>query len=422
MNRKKNDDYTFFLDSVPPFSETMDLIGMFNLLNVLDNFHLHLSVIHIAGTNGKGSCTAMLDSIYRANGYSVGTFMSPYIRDYRECIHIHGILISIKAMNAATQVIEKAYRYLESSGKKLPTKYECITCIALYAMHQAEVDLAIIETLMGGKDDATNVFTKIEAALITSIGFDHMEFLGNSLTEIALHKAGIIKKDCPVFINPNSIEVLNVIERYSKKINAPFYISEDFLKHSSIDITPYLPLPLNGSHQIDNFLGVMSIITYLNSKYPVASYKITNGLTKLNHPCRIETITIKGHKITFDGSHNKEGLIALYNYLLECKKTSDIPVTLVFGTLKGKNFHEGLSLLAQLSSEVILTTPESPRALDITSYLKDTYIPFPKISDSIAHIQHMINIRTTPVHIVICGSFYIACPFRNALYKLSDTL
>ncbi len=158
MDDQTTMNYITFLDSIPPFSDKMDLIGMHNMLNLLDNFHETLCVIHIAGTNGKGSCASMLASIYGASGYHVGAYLSPYIDDYRECIHINGSLVSIDIMNAATQVIQKAYHSLRQNNLQLPTQYECLTCIALYAMHLEHVDLAIIETLMGGRDDATNVF------------------------------------------------------------------------------------------------------------------------------------------------------------------------------------------------------------------------------------------------------------------------
>jgi dihydrofolate synthase/folylpolyglutamate synthase len=415
MDNKTRYHYTFFLDSVPPFSDKMDLIGMFNLLEELGNFHEELSVIHIAGTNGKGSCTIMLDSIYRANGYSCATYTSPYIDDYRECIHINGSMISVKAMNNATQEIQIAYERLQSNEKQLPTQYECLTAIAFYSMYKANVNLAIIETLMGGRDDATNVFKNIEAALITSISYDHTEFLGPSLMDITMHKAGIIQANCPVFINPNKIEVIEAICSYATTLNAPCYVSKDYLNTSSIGLMEYLPLPLNGSHQVDNFFGVLSIITYLNKRYPLLSQNTRIGLSKLHYPCRIETFEQNGHTITLDGSHNEDGLTALYQHLLAQKTRSSVPIILVFGSLKGKNYQRGLSLLASLASEIILTTPNSPRALEANLYNSQDYTTISNLDECILYIKNRLKKRTTPLHFVICGSFYIAYPFRRAL-------
>lgn len=415
MDNQARYHYTFFLDSVPPFSDKMDLIGMYNLLEELGNFHEELSVIHIAGTNGKGSCTIMLDSIYRANGYTCATYTSPYIDDYRECIHINGSMISVEAMNETTQEIQIAYERLQSKGKQLPTQYECLTVIAFYSMYKANVNLGIIETLMGGRDDATNVFKNIEAALITSISYDHTEFLGPSLMDITMHKAGIIQANCPVFINPNKIEVIEAICSYATTLKAPCYVSKDYLNTSSIDLVDYLPLPLNGTHQIDNFLGVLSIITYLNKRYPTLSKKNRIGLGGLHHPCRIETFEQNGHTITLDGSHNEDGLTALYQYLLADKTSSSAPIILVFGSLKGKNYQRGLSLLASLASEIILTTPNSPRALETKAYNIQDHTIISNLDECILYIQNRLKKRTTPLHFVICGSLYIACPFRTAL-------
>lgn len=422
MDDQTTMNYITFLDSIPPFSDKMDLIGMHNMLNLLDNFHETLSVIHIAGTNGKGSCASMLASIYGASGYHVGAYLSPYIDNYRECIHINGSLVSIDTINAATQVIQKAYHTLRQNNLQLPTQYECLTCIALYAMHLEHVDLAIIETLMGGRDDATNVFPSIKAALITSIGYDHMEFLGDRLVDIAMHKAGIAKPKCPLFINPNAPEVIDTIATYAQSIEAPYYISHAYLSMLNIDYQRFLPLPLNGKHQIDNFFGVLSVLTYLHSDYPVTNDSIFKGLATLHHPCRIENFNINGHLITIDGGHNNEGLSALYDYLVEQDSTDALPILLVFGSLKGKKNQQGLALLSSLASEVITTTPKSPRALKATDYTQPNYTPVPSLDHCIDLIKERIKKRNPRTHIVICGSFYIAHPFRIALDTLSHQL
>ncbi len=416
MNQHTLPSYAIFLNHVPPFTEKMERTGMLNLLHALGNFHEHLAVIHIAGTNGKGSSSYMLDTIYRGHGYTVGMFISPYIDDYRECIYINGQQISITAMNTATETVEKAYLHLKKEHKQLPTQYECLTCIGLYAMYTEKVDLAIVETLMGGRDDATNVFSKILAALITSIGYDHTEFLGNSLIEIASHKSGIAKSNSPIFVNSNPDEVIDTIQKYANSIQASFHVSDHYLSQKNININNYLPLPLNGQHQIQNFSGVLSVLNHLSPLYPIDFHRIPSLLSRLQPPCRIETFSINGHNITLDGSHNNEGLMALSHYLE--KETTATPIILVFGSLKNKKNTLALEHLMSLSTEVIFTTAKSPRANDPRDYPFDCDRIIPDLDLCMDTILHRIHTVTTPFHFVICGSFYVAHPFRQRLKKI----
>lgn len=420
--------YSDFLMSLPSFSEKMNQDGIFALLNELNNFHNTLKVIHIAGTNGKGSTATMLSSIYHKAGYNVGAFISPYFADIRECIFLNNIMIDVELMNTATKTVAAAYERLRIKNAPLPTHYECITVVALLVMKIKEVDLCFVEALMGGKDDATNIFSSPLLTIITAISYDHTEYLGSRLSSIAGHKAGIIKKNVPVIVNKNTSEALNTIMTRANELNAPLVQSWD--TQSEISLKFFSFLTLRGSHQYENLLGVLTTINTLNAYYPVSQEQIIAGLSSVVHPCRLEQLSIDSNLFLLDGSHNLQGIEALEKYIhtyLENYKR-----IFIFGILKDKDIESILPIISHLAYKLILVTPQSPRALDgdsIFSRLNYEERNKTSVAASIEDALKLAKRSTEAIScfgsnnekqatcIVACGSFTVSFPVRNLILK-----
>lgn len=414
--------YSKFLASIPPFYEEMNLDGIKALLHQLGDFHETLKVIHIAGTNGKGSSVKMLSSIYKNAGYKVGSFTSPYIEDYRECIHIDDTIIDMSLMNLSTLKVSKAYQQLVDKNSPLPTHYECITVVALLSMYLEKVDLAIVEVLMGGLNDATNVFSAPLLTLITSISLDHTEYLGNTIELIAAQKAGIIKDNCPVVLNKNTKSVTDVVKNTATDLNSPFYNSDEFLEniYTDEDLSHFVNhLNLNGIHQRDNLQGVLTIIELLNPKYKVSLEQILGGLENVIHPCRIEQISKDGLDYIIDGGHNEEGILALVNYLKNNHGSNRL--VFVLGMLRDKDQNMIGQHIYSIADLVILTKPYNSRTYDIDNFYaklkqedKAKTITLPLIEDVYKHLLSNKKQATNTLFIA-CGSLYVSYPLRKLI-------
>lgn len=417
------DLYSDFLMGIPGFTKDMGLTGILALLNALNNFHKELRVIHIAGTNGKGSSAIMLSSIYQQANYQVATFTSPYFSDIRECISINNKVISVQFMNEATSKVKEAYNTLVAEEAPLPTHYECITVVALLSMYIACVDICIIETLMGGLNDATNIFDAPLVSLITSISYDHMEYLGDTLASIATHKAGIIKPHCPIILNRNPDEVITICTSKANQLGSPFIYSWDKQNKETAQYFSYLSLL--GDHQYENLLGVLSVIELLSDQFIVDQGAISIGLSKVIHPCRIEKQTYKNLPFILDGSHNVDGIKALISYITKNHSTDNI--TLIFGILRDKDFQTITSLLFPLAKKVILVTPESTRALDATELynvlpqkLQDKSVIATDMEDALLRAiclsnnedPHKNKTQAIQSLVIACGSFTVCYPIR----------
>jgi len=416
----ENQPYYKFLKTIPSFGAKMGHNGILAILHELGNFHKCLNIIHIAGTNGKGSCTKILSSIYHAAGYKTASFTSPYISDYRECIFINELEIDIPLMNVASSKIAKAYQSLVTKNLPLPTHYECITVTAFMAMYLEKAEICIIETLMGGLHDATNIISKPLSTLITSISIDHTNYLGTSIEEIAVHKAGIIKKNCPVVVNLLNNDAYAIIEETALANNSLLIDSYTYVKHKyNLDkLNLYAKtLVLKGDHQYNNLCGVLSTIHILHNKYPVHHDEIINGLSKVIHPCRIEAITFNNHNFIFDGAHNEDGILALINYLKN--NYSKHSITFILGILEDKDISMITQHIYTIAHKVILTKPINPRSFNPHMVLQQLELSQKSITtisndfkDIVVQIQPN---KATNTLFVVCGSLYLCTPFKEYL-------
>jgi len=295
-----------YLASFDKFGIHLGLGRIKQLLDALGNPHQQIPVIHIAGTNGKGSVCAFLLSILKSAGYRVGRYTSPHLRDWRERITINGEWISEEDLLFSLDQVDKAIIPDQS-----PTQFEVITAAMWLYFAQQKVDIAVIETGLGGRLDATNVCDRPLVCAITSIGLDHCQQLGNTLGEIAFEKAGIIKPRCPVIIAENAPEAIAVLQSIAAQKNAPITLvnaaEKSNLGATWQDFT--YPLPLLGKHQLINSAIAIAVIQSLRRQgWVISDAEIRDGMMATQWDGRLQwmefSLNGKCCQILIDGAHN----------------------------------------------------------------------------------------------------------------------
>ncbi|ELY0461857.1 bifunctional folylpolyglutamate synthase/dihydrofolate synthase [Listeria innocua] len=328
--------------------------------------------VHIAGTNGKGSTLTFIRSSLEEAGYKTGTFTSPYIETFNERISVNGIPVSDQMIVDLANRIKPIAEELEKTVYGPPSEFEIITAMMFLCFAEYEpIDIGIIEVGLGGRLDSTNVLTPL-ISVITTIGMDHMEFLGNSIEQIAGEKAGIIKPGIPVIsgvIQKEAQEVIinNAVRNNSNVawLNKDFFIQnrgdEITFKTSHGDEIPDITIGLLGIHQLNNAAVAIKVLQYLNtfSSYEINQSAIKQGLKKAFWPGRMELLDVKPF-IMLDGAHNPEGVKTFANSI----KTYPGHKKIIVSILKDKNYQEMIALLKTIpDTEILLTTFDYPRAM-----------------------------------------------------------
>lgn len=298
------------------------------LLTALGNPHLKVPIIHVAGTNGKGSVCAYLDSILRTAGYEVGRFTSPHLVEVRDCITLNGSIIPQAAFQAAQAKVIHA----DETAKITASSFEKLTATAFqaFSVSQPDIDVAVVEVGMGGLTDATNVCPAPLATVITAIDLDHQAFLGNTFREIATVKAGIIKRNTACVVSPQADpEALQAIQAVAASLDAPLHtvtvpnntvVNADAANTISLAGKPIsVKLPLAGAYQIANASTAATTIDVLRSTHAafrsITDKHIVMGIEATRWPGRLDWISYKGHSILVDGAHNGASIAALKQYL-----------------------------------------------------------------------------------------------------------
>src|SRR5690554_1191385 len=320
-----------FIHNTNKFGMKLGLENMKNLLNILGDPQNHLKYIHIAGTNGKGSTSALLHSILKEQGYRVGLFISPYLEEFTERIQINGVHIKKDELADLARKVKTAIETMVSKGLQHPTEFEIVTAIGLMYFHLKKVDIVVLEVGLGGRLDSTNIIPSSEVSIITAIGKDHIKQLGNSLGKIAAEKAGIIKKNGRVVIYPQIPEAEEVIKDVALKNNAEVYFVEKervSILESSLEgqvfsykgeelVMPKVEIKLLGRHQIYNAATILKVIEVLNQRnFKITQRAITMGFKNTCWPGRFEIIS-KKPLIILDGAHNEQGAEAFYKTIKE---------------------------------------------------------------------------------------------------------
>ena len=404
--------------------EKFNLNRVRGLLELIGNPHLHYPSVHIAGTKGKGSVAAMTESVLRSSGHITGLFTSPHIHDLRERIRVNGKIISQKSF---AQLLTELQPQIEMTQNI--TYYEIMTILALEWFARQSIDIAVLEVGLGGRLDATNIVTPSVCA-ITTISYDHMELLGNTIEDIAAEKAGIIKAGIPIVSGPQSDSALAVLERHAAAINAPLVDSskEWAWEHIESNFSNQLfaiwrfgqhrniakhRIPLLGQHQIENATIVMTIIDQLRQQgWCIPKSAVSTGLNQVNWPVRCEIIRCRP-PILIDSAHNGASASQLTQVLADIFPHHKR--ILIFGAMRDKDIKSMFAELLPNCNHIVLTSIGVPRSM------------LPDELDSIAaaydcpttlenNIENALNIATRLAGnngvVVVAGSITIAASIR----------
>jgi len=342
-----------FLYDLRLFGAKFGLENTFQLTALAGNPQEKLRFIHVAGTNGKGSTCAMLESIYRSAGLRVGLFTSPHLVSFRERIQVNRRLIGENEVVRLVEELRPLLRHFPDGHH--PTFFEVVTVMALKHFAEQHCDLVIWETGLGGRLDATNIVKPL-ASVITNIQFDHQQWLGDSLEKIAFEKAGIIKPGVPAITATEEPDALAVIEQTARTKNAPLtrVRSSEFGVRSS-------ELPLLGEHQKLNAALALATVEVLQNQIRVAEKEMCTGLANVIWPGRLQLVTREsGRKILLDGAHNPAGAKALREAL-----EKNFPMTkrtLVLGVLQDKDWQHICETLAPLAAQIFTVPVFSERS------------------------------------------------------------
>ncbi len=368
-------------------------LGLENIRRLIDELHVDLAgarVIHVAGTNGKGSVCAMIDSICRAQKYRTGLFTSPHLVTFRERIRVNGEMISEDAVAAALTKI----RDLVAAWEPHPTFFEITTAIGLQHFAAARIDIAILETGMGGRLDATNA-VQSHVAVITPIDFDHEKWLGDSLVKIATEKAGIIKLKVPVVSAPQKKDVEVVLQKRAAKSGGPIeFVTEPYEQH---------PIALTGAQQKQN--AALAVAAIRVAKIDIDDSAIARGLSSVDWPARFQRWD--EHTI-IDGAHNPAAAHTLVETWREI--FGDQRATLILAILSDKDLHGICEALAPIADSVLLPTVRGERAANPTELAKIMSANAPSLPCSITQsIAHALDqARAKSRRILITGSLHFA--------------
>ena len=378
--------------------------------------------IIVAGTNGKGSVTAMIERGLRAAGYRTGRFTSPHLIDLEERFAVNGEPITADALDASADRILDAARHLPAP----PSFFEATTALALNVFRDVKVDVAVLEVGLGGRLDATNV-VEATAAVITSVDFDHEQYLGHTLEAIAREKAGVIKPGAIVVLAANPPVVEGVVMTACEDAGASLIRARDNVTadvrmvdgraHLTLT-TPVrsygtLQLSLPGRHQAENAMTAIRLLEALGSsgRFEVPAAAVRAAVEDAEWPARLETITISSVAVLLDGAHNPAGARALADHVLETYRRR---LPLVIGAMRDKSLDGLVSALAPAASHFILTAASTPRAaapielLDAAARIAPSIPAF--IEPQPTRAVTMAAALGSPV--VVAGSLYLAGELR----------
>jgi len=337
-----------FLYGLQVFGAKLGLERMSQLAALAGNPEKKLRFIHVAGTNGKGSTCAMLDSVYRAAGLRVGLFTSPHLVSFRERIQVNRQLISqadVARLVAETRLLLKAF-----PADALPTMFEVVTLMSLNYFAEQRCDIVIWETGLGGRLDATNIITPL-ASVITNISYDHTQWLGDTLEKIAEEKAGIIKPGVPVVTAVEQPEGLSVIERVAREKNAPV---------TRVNTTSEVcHTALRGEHQQANAALARATVEVLLPIIPVSPEQFRDAITAVRWPGRLQLIEKAGRNYLLDCAHNLAGVKTLRDAIE--REFPHKQWTFILGVLADKDWRAMCKMLAPLASQILLVPVGSER-------------------------------------------------------------
>jgi dihydrofolate synthase / folylpolyglutamate synthase len=402
------------------------------LLKLVGDPHKKIRLIHIAGTNGKGSTSSILGKVLIEHGYKVGFFNSPHLEEIEETIRINDDNIAEEELVNLLEEIKPYVNKIVEEGYKHPTEFEVLTCVMFLYLYRQKVDFGVIEVGLGGRLDSTNVITPI-LSIITPISLDHTNILGNTVEEITSEKVGIIKENIPVITCKQKDKVINIIKSKALLTNSKLTIvdSNNFnLLEIVNDDIPYqrvsinfnnnkytLDLSLLGKHQIINLslaikaLEELQRLNYIN----IEINKLYKGVKSVKWKGRLEVLK-KNPYIVIDGAHNIAGIEFLKSNIEEYFKYKKL--YLILGILADKNVEEMVKVIAPLATEVYTVTPNSIRAASANE-LKEIVLRYNNnciaFDDYDKVIQLSLSKASKDDLIIASGSLYMIGEIRKIL-------
>ncbi len=413
-----------FLQRYQQFGIHLGLQRIQQLLEQLGNPHSDIPIIHIAGTNGKGSVCAYLSSILTQAGYRVGRYISPHLIDWTErlCINEHPI-----SKIDFLQVLQQVENVI-AVDELPPTLFEVVTIAAWLYFAQNKVDIAVIEVGLGGRLDATNVCDHPLVSVITSISLDHQEYLGSTLAEIAFEKAGILKPGCPVVVGVLPPDAEKVIQQRAIECNCPVTWVKPAVwaknQNSLQQVAEYqgleYPLPLLGEIQLINSAIAIATVQILRQQgWEISDQVIAKGIEKAQWPGRLQWMTWQNHRLLIDGAHNPASAVALRQYV---DSLSENTVSWVMGMLSTKDHTNILKAVLRPGDRLYLVPipdhlyaePEQLATLAKTLCPDLNYCQV--YPDLIPALDAAITEENTLP--VLCGSLYLLGYFFQLLEKI----
>ena len=394
-----------FLYSLQLFGAKLGLENTRRLAELSGNPHERLRFIHVAGTNGKGSVCAMLESIYRAAGLRVGLFTSPHLISFRERIQIGRQPISEAEVVMEVSAIQKLLSEFPKDAH--PTFFEIVTIMALRYFAAKQCDLVIWETGLGGRLDATNIVTPL-ASVITNVALDHEKWLGQSIEQIAAEKAGIIKPAVPV-VTAAEEPALSVIAKSARANSSVLHASNSPIKD--------IELPLHGVHQRVNAALAVATVRVLQNQISVSDAALRKGLESVSWPGRLQVIKRDDQTILLDGAHNPAGAEALRDALHQY--FSGISGTLILGVMTDKDCTAICNILAPLAQRIIACRITSARSADPNRLAELCRAANPNAHVSSADsVEAALQLAARDSFVIITGSLHF---IGHALQMLCPT-
>lgn len=421
-----------YINDKDKFGSRLGLESIGKLLNLLGDPQDSLKYIHIGGTNGKGSTASYLSNSLIEAGYKVGLFTSPYIERFNERVQINGSDIPDSEIGRITSAIKEKADIMVREGYEHPTTFEIVTAIGFIYFAEEQVDYVVLEVGLGGRYDSTNIIKQPIASVITTIDYDHVDVLGDTLAKIAYQKGGIIKKDSIVISYPQEVEAMEVLRDVSAEMNAEFYLSPlenveiksisssgavfDFkYKNHGIE---NIKINMLGEYQVYNAALALTTLFVLREKklIEISDKEILKGFKNTKWAGRLEVLS-ENPIFLIDGAHNVQGISQLKKALkfFDYKK-----LILGMAILKDKDTSKMVELLAPIADIVVATEVRMPRKLDaddlaekIKKYNENVFVE----RDIKKAIEKTIELADKEDMIVFGGSLYLIGEVRT-LYKL----
>lgn len=425
------DETMEYIHSFYKFGSKLGLTRIEKLLNKMGNPEKTLKIIHAAGTNGKGSVVNILGKILEEEGYKVGVYTSPYLEYFEERIKINGESISKADLSSLITRIKPLITEVIAEGFDSPTEFEVITAAMFLYYKEKAVDYALVEVGLGGRFDATNVITPI-LTIITSVSFDHMNILGDTLGEIAYEKAGIIKKNVPLILYPESKEAETVILKKAAEMEAAVYNVTDEYDFLGIEKShgkyyqsfkmkvdkkeEIFTLSLLGQHQIKNCITAIEAARVLNKMgHTIRLSSVKSGTKNTVHNGRLEILK-DNPKVIIDGAHNIDGVLNLVSSVKKYFRWGKL--ILIAGILKDKEFEEMVKQLSSISDKIICLSPKNDRALSQQD-LKNQFLKEGKdalcFSDYKEAYEYSYGLLDKEDILLIAGSLYMIGELRKII-------